>query len=335
MPQIAAELTPHRLLPMDPAAPMASRLMQALNSELAAISGDSGASRFDLESVRQERALFVVALGESAQDAELGLGCGALRPLDAHPGVAELKRMYARAGTRGVGSALLRHLELKALDLGYRELWLETRPANTRALAFYRRHGYQEIAKYGDYAQRPDSICLGKPLVPALLLQDVPQIDATLRAQLCELLIDSVDLGASVGFLKPLRLPEAEAYWQQVAGQLGASHHLLVLHEGQQLLGSVQLSLCGKPNGRHRAEVQKLFVHSRARGRGLATLLMRRVEELARAASCSLLVLDTETGSKAEHVYRHLGWQHAGNIPDYAASPDGQLHPTALYFKHV
>lgn len=330
MPQIAAELTPHRLVPMDPAAPVAAALMQALNAQLAAISGDSGASRFDANSVRSERALFVVALDEQGE----GLGCAAIRPLE-QLGVAELKRMYAAPGTRGVGSALLRHLELKALDLGYRELWLETRPANARALSFYARHGYREIAKYGDYARRPDSICLGKTLTPALLLNEATKLDAGLHAQLCELLIDSVHRGASVGFLKPLPMAEAEAYWQQVERGLGAGHRLLLLQEGQALLGSVQLSLCQKPNGRHRGEVQKLFVHSRARGRGLASLLLRRVDELARAAGCSLLVLDTESGSKAEQVYRHLGWQHAGNIPDYAATPEGRLHPTALYFKQL
>lgn len=332
MPQIAAELTPHRLMPMDPASAVAAGLMQALNARLAAISGDSGAGRFDADSVRQQRALFMVALDEQGD----GLGCAALRPLGpAQPFVAELKRMYAAPGTHGVGSALLRHLELQALDLGYHELWLETRPANARALAFYRRHGYREIASYGDYAQRPDSICLGKALTPAMLLNDTTQLDARLRTQLCELLIDSVHHGASVGFLKPLSMTEAEAYWQQVERSLGAGHHLLLLQEGQQLLGSVQLALCQKPNGRHRGELQKLFVRSAARGRGLATLLLRRVEETARSAGCSLLVLDTESGSKAEQVYRHLGWQHAGNIPDYASTPEGALHPTALFFKQL
>ncbi|MEJ6000906.1 GNAT family N-acetyltransferase [Paucibacter soli] len=332
MPQIAAEATAHRLLPLDPAAPIALELMRALNAELAAISGDSGAARFDPESVRQERALFMVALGAQGE----GLGCAALRPLgESHAGVAELKRMYAQAGTRGVGSALLRHLELQAVDLGYRELWLETRPANARALAFYRRHGYQEIAKYGDYALRPDSICLGKTLAQPLRLSEVSGSDEALHAQLCELLIDSVQHDASVGFLKPLGMAEAAGYWQGVARSLGPAQRLLLLHEGQQLLGSVQLALCQKPNGRHRAELQKLFVHSRARGRGLATLLLQRVDEIARAAGCSLLVLDTESGSKAEQVYRHLGWQHAGNIPDYATTPEGKLHPTALYFKQL
>src|SRR5690606_5719846 len=90
------------------------------------------------------------------------LGCGALRPLNAE--VAELKRMYARPGTRGVGAALLLHLERAAAGLGYGAVWLETRRVNTRALAFYARHGYQEIPNFGRYVGRPDAVCLGKTL---------------------------------------------------------------------------------------------------------------------------------------------------------------------------
>ncbi len=97
----------------------------------------------------------------------------------------------------------------------------------------------------------------------------------------------------------------------------------------------MQLALCPKENGRHRAEVQKLFVHSTARGRGISTLLMQAVEAEARSRQRSLLVLDTLLGSHAENVYRHLGWSRAGEIPDFATSPDGKLFPTVYYFKQL
>lgn len=71
------------------------------------------------------------------------------------------------------------------------------------------------------------------------------------------------------------------------------------------------------------------------RGQGIATRLMQAVEEFASTLPLRLLVLDTLAGSPAESVYRHLGWQKAGEIPEYAASPDGALHPTAYYFKLI
>ncbi|WP_233217838.1 GNAT family N-acetyltransferase [Roseateles chitinivorans] len=158
--------------------PDAVLLMHQLNQRLASLSGDSGASRFEAASMPRGRSVFLVARGG---DGAL-LGCGAIRPL-AQAGeapVAELKRMFARDGTRGVGTALLAALEQEALAMGYRALWLETRRINERALRFYRRHGYSEIPRYGAYLERPDAVCLGKPLrvaaaaAPSPLNQECP-----------------------------------------------------------------------------------------------------------------------------------------------------------------
>lgn len=142
--------------------PDAVLLMHQLNQRLASLSGDSGASGFEAASMPAGRSLFLVARGEAGAL----LGCGAVRPLaqaGAAP-VAELKRMFARDGTRGVGAALLFALEREALAMGYRALWLETRRVNDRALRFYRRHGYTEIPNYGSYVGREEAVCLGKPL---------------------------------------------------------------------------------------------------------------------------------------------------------------------------
>ena len=140
----------------DPGHPDALALMNELSAALAAITGDSGRASFALADARVARSLFVVARGA---DGAL-LGCGALRPLDG--AVGEVKRMFARPATRGVGAALLAHVEREAAAFGYAQLWLETRRVNLRALAFYRKHGYEEIANYGKYVGRDEAICLGK-----------------------------------------------------------------------------------------------------------------------------------------------------------------------------
>jgi hypothetical protein len=62
---------------------------------------------------------------------------------------------------------------------------------------------------------------------------------------------------------------------------------------------------------------------------------MRAAEAFAEGNGQSLLVLDTIAGSQAESVYRHLGWQKVGEIPDYAAMPSGELRATVYYFKRV
>ena len=120
-----------------------------------------------------------------------------------------------------------------------------------------------------------------------------------------------------------------------MAGSLSRDTYLWVAETGGQIVGSVQLCLCLKDNGRHRAEVQKLFVLTANRGQGIATALMEELENFARAGGRSLLVLDTVAGSDAETVYAHLGWHKSGEIPLYAAMPDGELRATAYYYKHL
>ena len=152
---------------------------------------------------------------------------------------------------------------------------------------------------------------------------------------LSDLLIDAVESGASVGFLAPLSREAAQQYWRQVLGSVGEGLRVWVADLGGEVVGSVQLALCERENGVHRAEVQKLFVLRSSRGRGLARRLMEEAEAYARRDGRTLLVLDTEAGSDAETVYRRLGWTRVGEIPQYAASPDGTLHATAYYYKRV
>ena len=144
--------------PCDPGCAPAQELAAELSAALAAITGASGQASFSADDARSARSLFVVAKDDSGAL----LGCGALRPLG--PDVGEIKRMYARPGTRGVGAALLLHLEREAQGFGYLELRLETRRVNARAVAFYLRRGYAEIPNYGKYAGRADAVCLGKRL---------------------------------------------------------------------------------------------------------------------------------------------------------------------------
>lgn len=153
--------------------------------------------------------------------------------------------------------------------------------------------------------------------------------------ELCALLVDSVEGGASVGFLSPLSLEKAEEYWRTVADALPSGLALFIAEDQGSIVGSVQLAPCAKENGLHRAEIQKLFVLRSHRSRGIATELMHAAQTHALSWGRTLLVLDTHEGSKAEALYTHLGWTRAGSIPDYASSPDGTLHGTVFFYKRI
>lgn len=152
--------------------------------------------------------------------------------------------------------------------------------------------------------------------------------------QLVALLQDAVHDGASVGFTQPLSAEVAERYWHEAIREVEqGSRILLATRRGGDVVGSAQLGLCTRPNGLHRAEVQKLFVHTRWRRQGIARALMAAIEQEARAAQRSLLYLDTEPHKPAAAMYEQAGWIRAGEIPGYARSPDGQLHGTVLFYR--
>ncbi|MFE0628393.1 GNAT family N-acetyltransferase [Streptomyces sp. NPDC058864] len=164
------------------------------------------------------------------------------------------------------------------------------------------------------------------PLSPGVLLDAVDDLAA--------LLVDAVAGGASLGFLAPFTHAEAAGWWRTRARAV-ASGDLVVwaARDAAGVTGTVSLAREAKPNGRHRAEVLKLMVHRRARGAGLGRALLTTAEHAAAAAGVSLLLLDTETGSPAERLYRSAGWTPYGTVPGHAADPAGVLRPTTFFFK--
>jgi ribosomal protein S18 acetylase RimI-like enzyme len=72
--------------------------------------------------------------------------------------------MYSDRSARGIGHALLALLEISAKGMGYRELWLETRRVNHRAVRFYEKNGYARIENYGPYIGREEAVCFSKVL---------------------------------------------------------------------------------------------------------------------------------------------------------------------------
>lgn len=93
-------------------------------------------------------------------------GCGALRPYEGN--TAEVKRMYVLPAQRrmGIAATILRELEAWASELSYENLVLETGIVQPEAVALYKKHGYQVIPNYGQYAGIGHSICFGKKLSP-------------------------------------------------------------------------------------------------------------------------------------------------------------------------
>ncbi|MGY3943421.1 GNAT family N-acetyltransferase [Aeromonas tecta] len=167
---------------------------------------------------------------------------------------------------------------------------------------------------------------------------EIIEVDSTrgIKPALIALLQDSVASGASVGFLPPLQDEQGLEYWQGIEAELAdGARRLWVAFDQHHLVGALQLALCTKANGGHRAEVEKLVVHSQARGKGVGRALMEAMEQGARDAHRTLLVLDSRVGDIASSLYRQLGYQEAGQIPNFAQSADGSLAATQFFYKQL
>ncbi|ACC74121.1 GNAT family N-acetyltransferase [Paraburkholderia phymatum] len=142
----------------DPCTQDAQLLLDECAATLALYSGDGGQSRFRLEEVCSARGAFVVA--RTRQGAPLG--CGAFRRFDY--GVAELMRIYCRRESGGAGQAILDMLETEAMTAGYRTLIAQTNDLNRRALAFFERHGFEQIEPVGASMHRANVLCFARDI---------------------------------------------------------------------------------------------------------------------------------------------------------------------------
>ncbi|WP_250455294.1 GNAT family N-acetyltransferase [Caballeronia sp. ATUFL_M2_KS44] len=154
---------------------------------------------------------------------------------------------------------------------------------------------------------------------------------------LADVLIDCVEGGASVSFMLAISRETAVQFWADVARSVMRDERTVLVAEDAKgrVLGTVQLIIAQPENQPHRADVAKMLVRRDARRRGIAARLMQAVDESARSAGKSVLVLDTVTGGDAERLYHRAGWERVGSVPNYALMPDGTSCGTTFFHKQL
>jgi putative acetyltransferase len=151
----------HRIVEQDPVDPQVTRLLELHLADAFANSPADKVHALPIERLRQPDVTFYAAWDDDRLAA-----MGALRRIDDARG--ELKTMRAAPEFRGkgAGEATLLHLIEQARCRGYTWLGLETgrtepyRPA----VSLYRKHGFAECAKFGDYLPDDFSQCLSRDL---------------------------------------------------------------------------------------------------------------------------------------------------------------------------
>jgi GNAT superfamily N-acetyltransferase len=172
---------------------------------------------------------------------------------------------------------------------------------------------------------------------PPVMILDAEGVVARL-SELSGLLHACVHGGASVNFVLPFPMEEAEAFWRGkvLPAMAAGTRTVLVVEIDGAIAGSVQLSTETPPNQPHCADVTKLLVHPAFRRRGIGRVLMLALEEEARARGRSMLNLDTTTGGAAEPLYAGLGYVTVGVIPDFSLATTGErLEATTVMYKRL
>ncbi len=136
-----------------PNRPEIATLIAELDAYLDALYPPEASDLMDIETLMQDDILFV-----AAKDGERYVGCGALRMVPGQYG--EVKRMYVVPDQRGkcVGYAILAEVEKLAAERGFKVLKLETGVRQDEALNLYRKFGFRETARFGEYQEDP--LCL-------------------------------------------------------------------------------------------------------------------------------------------------------------------------------
>jgi acetyltransferase len=150
-------------------------------------------------------------------------------------------------------------------------------------------------------------------------------------AELAALLREAVDAGMALGQLAPV---DTEQAFAEMIDALEPDERLLFgAFVDEELVGTAQLERAAPANSRHRGEIMRVVVRSDVQRQGVGRELMRVLEAEAAARGITLLWLTTHDGTPACAFYESLGYERLGVMPSYSRRPDGELWPSAFYYR--
>lgn len=153
------------------------------------------------------------------------------------------------------------------------------------------------------------------------------------KEEFAALLRDAVEDGGTVGFILPVTDDKLDRYWAGVAREMEAGEReLLAALEDGKVIASMQISYSKVESTRHRADLQKLIVHSSERRRGIARALLVHALESMHALGLVMYTITTFHGGPAESLVRSLLFTRYGVMPHYGLTPDGKLHDASMHY---
>ncbi len=147
------------------------------------------------------------------------------------------------------------------------------------------------------------------------------------------LLGDAINDGGCVGFLLPVQADKLDRYWNGVAREMEAGEReVMAALENGRVIGALQIAYEKAESVRHRADLQKLIVHSTERRRGIARALLVHALERMPALGLVMYTITVAKAGPAEMLVRSLLFTRYGVMPHYGLTPDGKLHDASQYY---
>jgi len=123
-----------------------------------------------------------------------------------------------------------------------------------------------------------------------------------------------------IGFPAPLENGESQGFFDELAQdvRLRRKDLLLVRAPNESVVAMLLLSQNAQPNCRHIAELSKCIIQPEYRGQGVLDGGVKALAERCREIGVDVLTMDVRKGSRAEKIWRLLGFTPFGELPDYA-----------------
>ncbi|MCR2803583.1 GNAT family N-acetyltransferase [Paenibacillus soyae] len=136
-----------------------SSLIEKLDGYLSGLYPQDEIFGVDLSDPKSEEMTFVLAYWEGVP-----VGCGGIRRIDER--TVELKRFFVEPAMRrqGVARQVFRYLEQEAEKQGCTVMRLETGAPQFESVNFYKKQGFYEIERFGEYVNCESSLCMEKVL---------------------------------------------------------------------------------------------------------------------------------------------------------------------------
>ena len=144
----------------------------------------------------------------------------------------------------------------------------------------------------------------------------VSGVDDVLRQDLLRCWTDVTNAGGAVGFVPPVTEDDVAPVLDRLLDGVHSGRDVLaLLTVDGATAGFAAIVGFSSPLRRHWATVLRVQVHPSFQGRGLGTVLMRGVHDIALARGLEFLHLGARGGTGVDGFYRALGYTEVGRVP--------------------